>query len=119
MHDGHDHGHPHEHSHVHAGEEHSHPHTHPDGADHSGANAHDHSHGEGGCAGCSGCAGLDKTAALLKYMLEHNTSHTAELSLMADKLRKEGKEEAAEQIIKAVSEYEKGNIRLSVALSII
>ena len=40
----------------------------------------------------------DKTAALLDYMLKHNEHHAAELDQVADKLRAEGKEAAADQI---------------------
>ena len=55
--------------------------------------------------------------ALLTYMLQHNEHHAAELDQMADKLRKAGMDTAAEQIRKAVDEFQKGNLYLSVALA--
>ena len=58
-----------------------------------------------------------KTFALLTYMLQHNEHHAAELDQMADKLRKAGMDTAAEQIRKAVDEFQKGNLYLSVALA--
>ena len=55
----------------------------------------------------------------LQYMLDHNTHHAAELDQMADKLTKEGHEKAAEQIRKAVDEFQKGNLYLGLALSLV
>lgn len=52
-------------------------------------------------------------------MLDHNTHHAAELDQMADKLTKEGHEKAAEQIRKAVDEFQKGNLYLGLALSLV
>lgn len=57
--------------------------------------------------------------ALLAYMLQHNQSHAAELDQMSAKLREAGMEEAAEQVRKAVDEFEKGNLYLSVALAMV
>ena len=77
------------------GHEHEHAHTHEHGHDHE----HDH-----GCLRCTrtaraaAAAAGDKTAALLDYMLKHNEHHAAELDQVADKLRAEGKEAAADQI---------------------
>lgn len=102
--------HTHEHTHTH-----SHPHTH----DHEHAHSHDH---EGGA--CQGdCCGKEKPAneqeALLDYMLTHNRHHAAELAEVAKQLRADGKDEAAVQIEHAVEDFEKGNMRLSVALSLV
>ena len=41
----------------------------------------------------------------------------AELDQVADKLRAEGKEAAADQIKKAVDEFKKGNLYLGLALA--
>lgn len=57
--------------------------------------------------------------ALVDYMLKHNEHHAAELDQVAEKLRQAGKDAAAEQIKKAVDEYQKGNLYLSLALSLI
>ena len=59
----------------------------------------------------------DKMVALLDYMLKHNEHHAAELDQVAENLRKAGKEAAAEQIKKAVDEFQKGNLYLGLALS--
>lgn len=126
------HSHEHEHPHTHT-YEHTHPHSH----EHGHEDEHDHSHAgqeESGCVGCaSGCGGHshgqghshaapeqpDQMTALLDYMLKHNEHHAAELDQMAAKLREAGKENAAEQIKKAVDEFQKGNLYLSLALSIV
>lgn len=99
---GHD-GHCHEHENA------EHCHTHEDGHCHAHGEEHCHAHGEGPA----------KTSALLKYMLDHNTHHAAELDQMAKKLQGEGQEKAAEQILKAVDEFQKGNMYLSLALSLV
>lgn len=101
------HGHDHEHTHAHS---HDHEHTH--------SHDHEHTHAHCDADSCeSGCSGCDKTAALLDYMLKHNEHHAAELDQVAEKLRAEGKEAAAEQIKKAVDEFNKGNLYLSLALA--
>ena len=52
-------------------------------------------------------------------MLDHNTHHAAELDQMAQKLAADGHGNAAEQIRKAVDEFQKGNLYLSLALSLV
>lgn len=122
------HSHEHEHPHTHT-YEHTHVHSH----EHGHEEDHHHSHGQDACAqdGCeSGCGGCghshshgqqapegDKMAALLDYMLKHNEHHAAELDQVSEKLRLEGKTAAAEQIKKAVDEFQKGNLYLSLALA--
>lgn len=108
---------------------HAHDHDHPHTHSHEDGHNHVHEHSHDGCAGgCSGCGshghthvqetpGPGKTAALLDYMLKHNEHHAAELDQMAEKLRSEGKDAAAEQIKKAVDEFQKGNLYLSLALA--
>ena len=61
----------------------------------------------------------DEDTAVLKYMLEHNKHHAQELAAIAKHLREQGKEEAAAQIEKGVEDFEKGNMRLSIALSLV
>ena len=109
-----------EHEHHHDGEcgcGHHHDHDHHD---------HDHAHGHNheGCehTDCSGCSEADpkqQLTALLTYMLQHNQSHAAELDQMAEKIRQAGMEQAAEQIKKGVDEFQKGNMYLSLALSMV
>lgn len=130
------HAHDHEHVHQHT-YEHSHVHSHEHGHEDEHEHTHEHhdhahhTHEHGGCAeGCGGCGGHthehthepasgDKLTALLDYMLKHNEHHAAELDQVAAKLRAEGKDAAAEQIKKAVDEYQKGNLYLSLALSLV
>lgn len=83
----------------------------------------DHDH-VGSCSGdCGGCASHcahtpeEELTALMKYMVSHNTAHTKELADLASKLEKSGNRMAYEQVMAAVSDYEKGNMRLSVILA--
>ena len=108
MHVHHDHlpGHHHDHDH-----DHHHHHDHP----------HDHDHG---CSGsCQGCASqcehtpLEELMALMKYMVGHNASHAKELADLAGQLEKLGNRMAYEQVMAAVSDFEKGNMRLSMVLA--
>ena len=115
-HDGvahtHSHGHEHDHSHEHP---HSHDHLHDHG------HAHTHSHECGGS--CAGCAGgcehtpMEELMALMKYMAGHNAAHAKELADLAVQLEKAGNHAAYEQVMAAVSDFEKGNMRLSLVLA--
>lgn len=88
---------------------------------HEHEHEHDHDHGceEHACDGCSG--GSDKckneSVALLNYMVDHNEHHAAELDQMADNLAKLGMDTAAKQIKEAVADFQKGNLRLRLALT--
>ena len=101
-----------EHGHCH-GPDHEHTHEH----------THDHSHGQEHCGGCeSGCAQKkpgSEQEALLSYMLDHNKHHAAELADVAKKFRETGKEDVAVQIEKAIENFDKGNLYLSLALSLV
>ena len=55
--------------------------------------------------------------ALMKYMVGHNASHANELAQLAAKLKELGEDTAYEQIMLAVSDFEKGNMRLSTVLA--
>ena len=121
MHEHHDHHHHHTHEHTHDGVAHSHEHCHDHGHDHDHPHAHDHSHE---CAGsCQGCAGscqhtpMEELLALMKYMANHNAAHAKELADLAIQLEKAGSRAAYEQVMAAVSDVEKGNMRLSVVLA--
>lgn len=98
----HTHGDAHTHQHEHNGEVHTHgcEHNHTCGSD---------------CQNSSDCK--NETVALLSYMLDHNEHHAAELDQMADNLAKLGMDTAAKQIKEAVSEFQKGNLRLGLALT--
>ena len=113
MHLDHDHigGHCHDHHEHHHDHHHEHHHDH----DH----CHDHD-----CAGsCQSCAGgcshtpMEGLTALMKYMATHNAAHAKELADLAVQLDKAGNHMAYEQVMAAVSDFEKGNMRLSLILS--
>ena len=118
MHIHHDHVaggcHDHEHNHTHS-HEHTHDHT------HCHEHSHDYSHDCGGhCHSCQGgCehTPMEELTALMKYMVSHNASHARELAELAQKIDKTGNHTAYEQVMAAVSDFEKGNLRLSVVLA--
>ena len=116
----HEHTHTHTHPHVHEGE-HTHDHAHGQDHAHEHTHEHGHTHGAQGCSGCGG--GCQKPAneqeAILAYMLDHNKHHAAELLEIAKQFHGAGRDEAAVQIEKAVEDVEKGNMRLSIALSLV
>lgn len=90
------------HEHSHGAHEHTHDHC------------HEHSHD---CASCGGCDPMQETLALMDYMVKHNTAHANELAALAKKLDELGNRAASEQVLAAVSEFEKGNLRLSAVLA--
>lgn len=91
---------------------HAHEHCHEDGHKHS------HECGES-CENCSEQKHEKETVALLTYMLQHNEQHAAELDQMAENLKKLGLEDAAKQITEGVADFQKGNMRLSLALTLV
>ena len=125
----HDHEHTHTHEHTHDGVAHSHAHSHTHEHDHVHPHDHDHLHAEGAehthdCSGhCHSCAGscehtpMEELTALMKYMVGHNAAHAKELADLAVQLEKAGNHAAYEQVMAAVSDFEKGNMRLQVVLA--
>lgn len=120
------HEHTHEHEHTHGDVTHTHAHSHEHGHEHE----HDHEHCDCGCdhdhghshehCGCGhDHAPVNEDVAILAYMLDHNKHHAQELVAIAKKLREQGKDDSATQIEKAVEDFEKGNMRLSIALSLV
>lgn len=94
-----------------------HEHEH-EGHSHTHAHEHCHEHHEHGCASCGGCTDpKEELKALMKYMVGHNASHANELAQLAGKLKELGEDAAYEQIMQAVSDFEKGNLRLSTVLA--
>lgn len=128
---GGDHQHTHSHEHTHDGVAHSHEHAHSHSHDHCHPHEHDHLHGDGhthdhshDCGGsCGSCAGgcqhtpMEELVALMKYMANHNAAHAKELADLAAQLDKAGSHTAYEQVMAAVSDFEKGNMRLSMVLA--
>ena len=127
----HDHEHTHTHEHTHDGVTHSHAHTHAHEHDHVHPHDHEHLHAEGvehthshdcnhNCAGCAASCDhtpMEELVALMKYMAGHNAAHARELADLAVQLEKAGNRVAYEQVMAAVSDFEKGNMRLSVVLA--
>lgn len=115
------HGHEHEHAHIHAdGQEHSHAHSHEHGHEHEHNHEHHHEHHcSSDCGSCnSGCDPKKEAQALLTYMLQHNEHHAAELDQLAENLEKLGLSDCAKQIKEGVTDFQKGNMRLSLALTL-
>ncbi|MBE6945849.1 MAG: hypothetical protein E7459_07160 [Ruminococcaceae bacterium] len=112
----------HDHEHTHDHHDHDHDHTHSHEHDHT----HEHTHCEQGAqcdaGSCAGCAGgcqhtpMEELTALMKYMVGHNASHARELAALAKQLESAGQKAAYEQVMLAVSDFEKGNLRLSAIL---
>ena len=127
----HDHEHSHTHEHTHDGVAHTHEHCHCHSHDHEhphehehlhdGHAHHDHSHGcDSHCASCaSKCehTPMEELLALMTYMANHNTAHANELANLAKQLQELGSYAAYEQVLAAVSDYEKGNLRLRAVLA--
>ena len=117
-HDHECHCHDHEHEHDHECHCHDHEHEH----DHE-CHCHDHEHEHdhechGGCQGhCHEHTPMEELAALMRYMVNHNTAHANELAQLAEKLKEAGNPVAFEQGMAAVSDFEKGNMRRSLVLA--
>ncbi len=109
-HDGVEHTHTYHHHHDHDEAGHSHDHSHED---HHDEHCHDHAH----CHECGGCEPMDELKAMMKYMVGHNAAHARELAELAKELEKVGNRSAYEQVMAAVSDFEKGNLRLSATLA--
>ena len=131
----HDHDHSHTHEHTHDGVAHTHEHTHAHSHDHEHPHTHEHLHEEGhhhhhhhdhdhNCGGaCNSCGSkcehtpMEELMALMQYMVNHNAAHAKELADLAAQLEKAGNHAAFEQVMAAVSDFEKGNMRLSMVLA--
>ena len=126
----HAHTHSHTHEHTHDGVTHTHEHSHEHEHDHVHPHDHDHLHGEGhshdhshectsDCTTCAGCSHtpMEELLALMQYMANHNAVHAKELADLAIQLEKAGSHAAYEQVMAAVSDFEKGNMRLSAVLA--
>ena len=105
---GHEH-HEHDHEYMHA---HNIPHDHEH--EHCDDKAQTHCHGD--CAKCGGDPRAE-LIAMMKYMVNHNTAHANELAGLARQLQALGDNTAFEQVMAAVSDFEKGNMRLSAVLA--
>ena len=127
----HEHAHTHTHEHTHDGVAHTHAHDHVHDHDHVHPHDHEHLHEHGhahehshdcshDCHSCgSACqhTPMEELVALMKYMAGHNAAHANELAQLADQLEKAGNHMAYEQVMAAVSDFEKGNLRLRTVLA--
>ena len=127
----HEHNHTHTHEHTHDGVAHTHAHehahdhghTHPHEHDHLHAHGHEHNHSHECSHDCGSCAShcehtpMEELMALMKYMVGHNAAHAKELADLAIQLEKAGSHMAYEQVMAAVSDFAKGNLRLSTVLA--
>lgn len=104
MHLDHDHEHEHEHTHTHS---------------HDACGEHIHCGEHVNCADCDHehVSPKQELMALMKYMVGHNASHANELANLAKQLQDMGETTAYDQIMLAVSDFEKGNLRLSTVLA--
>ena len=96
----------------------------PHGAHDEHHHHHDHHHEGEDCGhACNACGSeekcKDENLALLTYMLQHNEHHAAELDQMADNLQKMGLDNSAKTIKEAVADFQKGNMRLGLALTLV
>ena len=94
-------------------------HDHVGGCGHCHSHEHHHEHchdHEHGCCGSCQHTPMEELVALMKYMVGHNAAHARELAELAAKLDQAGNKMAFEQVMAAVSDFEKGNMRLSVVL---
>ena len=118
----HEHQHPHDHTHADCAA-HTHEHTHADGTTHTHEHRHPHDHTHDCSHGCAGCGEscehtpMEELTALMQYMVGHNAAHARELAELASQLEKNGSHTAYEQVMAAVSDFEKGNLRLSAVLA--
>ena len=93
--------------------------------DHIGEHTHEHTHEHShGCAdSCSSCGTpcehtpMEELLALMNYMVGHNASHVREMADLAKQLDEIGEHTAYEQVLAAVPDFEKGNMRLSAVLA--
>ena len=102
------------HDHEHGGCDHCHGHEH--NHDHCHNHEHGHCHDHGCCGNCQHTP-MEELVALMKYMVGHNATHAKELADLAAKLDQAGNKMAFEQVMAAVSDFEKGNMRLSLVLT--
>ena len=107
-----------DHDHVSGGHHHHHDHDH-----HHHDHSHDHHHHDHCTSDCGSCGSkcehtpMDELLALMKYMVGHNAAHARELADLAKQFQVAGNPVAYEQVMAAVSDFEKGNMRLSVVLN--
>ena len=106
--EGHEYTHVHEHTHVHA-----HAHSHEEGHAHTHTHEHGHAHGS---HDHEHVAPRDELMALMRYMVDHNAAHTAELADLAAKVHEMGEDEVYADIMRSAAGLEENNLMLGNAL---
>ena len=91
-----------------------HDHTHDHAHEHAHSHDHDHGHSHEPLRAEDGQVS-EQTVAVLRYMLDHNIHHAAELSDLADQLTGE----ARHQMLHAVESFDQANGYLSAALELL
>ena len=99
---------------------HTHEHTHGEGHDHD----HGHSHTDHACdtAHCAEAYMSEEPVSHSYSRLRcriRNEHHAQELDQMADNLAKMGMDAACKTIKEAVADFQKGNMRLGLALTLV
>ena len=69
---------------------------------------HEHHHNE--------INSIEQVKTLLEYMYNHNSSHTAELEKISQKLKECGKDGVYNDVVLAMEKYKEGNALLAAAL---
>ena len=100
--------HTHEHTHVHSHDGHSHEHTHSHPHSHAPGTQEEHSHSH------PESTPAQQTVALLRYMLDHNIHHAAELEELAGQVGGE----AGHLLLHAVETFRLANDQLDQALKL-
>ena len=59
---------------------------------------------------------IEQVKTLLEYMYNHNSSHTAELEKISQKLKECGKGGVYNDVVLAMEKYKEGNALLAAAL---
>jgi bacterioferritin (cytochrome b1) len=90
---------------IHQKEHQEEPHMH----EHEG---HPHSHSRS-------AQNREEVEATLRYMLQHNDHHVTELRELAHELQHLAMPERAEEVLRAVLDYESGNAKLKQTLELI
>lgn len=79
-------------------------------------NEAEHRHCSHDCAHCGGDP-KQELKALMDYMVKHNRTHCAELEVVAKQLEKQGNTMGYTQVMKAVADFEQGNLRIAAVLA--
>ena len=83
---------------------------------HLHGHGHDHPHTH---ADAAGATGADEDLVMLQYMLDHNEHHLDEFVDLMEKLRSQGKDDAADLLSEAIDLLEDADIKLADAVALL